>query len=421
MIFFLLLSLQQTQASEQKEPEADLYISSEATPPDSSLKVKSSGVPAFEFIHRKSGTRVTHLPQLKLGKEARVKFRNQNLEISKSPPKVSQIFRKLSSPLALVAKSQAPALNASQRPPLESPKKIPAPPEFQEVPPPGVSEVQIRLREVPTISAAELKLIHALIFLELHQNYGLAFGLLSELLREPKEIRTQAAFHLGLSAKALGLYSEFKYQLHRILIDSTREWQKIAAQFLADGAGSGDLDLVHILDPRIEDLQLEIMGADQYQINRARLLLKKNDLSAANSALAKIAETSPMLPENRMLQALLSYREGQVESAVRLQKEALDSIDKLRPKSDLKSAIALTLARMQFQLGDYKQAFQSYLEVAKTHAEWPEAMIEQAWAQILMKDPEGAAGNMFSLHTDFLKHRFAPESYVARAVGYLNL
>jgi hypothetical protein len=48
-------------------------------------------------------------------------------------------------------------------------------------------------------------------------------------------------------------------------------------------------------------------------------------------------------------------------------------------------------------------------------------MIEQAWTQILSKDYEGAAGNMFSLHTDFFKKAFQPESYIVRTVGYLNL
>jgi hypothetical protein len=50
-----------------------------------------------------------------------------------------------------------------------------------------------------------------------------------------------------------------------------------------------------------------------------------------------------------------------------------------------------------------------------------QAMVEQAWTQILSEDYEGAAGNMFSLHTDFFKNAFAPESYVVRTVGYLNL
>jgi len=69
----------------------------------------------------------------------------------------------------------------------------------------------------------------------------------------------------------------------------------------------------------------------------------------------------------------------------------------------------------------YKDAFQSYLKVDKSDPLWLQAMVEQAWTQIMSEDYEGAAGNMFSLHTDFFKNAFSPESYVVRTVGYLNL
>ena len=48
-------------------------------------------------------------------------------------------------------------------------------------------------------------------------------------------------------------------------------------------------------------------------------------------------------------------------------------------------------------------------------------MVEQAWTQVLAGDHEGAAGNMFSLHTDFFKKAYAPDTYIVRTVGYLNL
>jgi hypothetical protein len=89
--------------------------------------------------------------------------------------------------------------------------------------------------------------------------------------------------------------------------------------------------------------------------------------------------------------------------------------------SEFKSIVALTKARLEFQKAQYKDAFQSYMGVSKNNPLWLQAMVEQAWSQVLSQDYEGAAGNMFTLHTDFFKNAFAPESYIARAVGYLNL
>lgn len=82
---------------------------------------------------------------------------------------------------------------------------------------------------------------------------------------------------------------------------------------------------------------------------------------------------------------------------------------------------ALTLARIYFQLAEYQKSYRTYLEIDANHPFWLQAMTEQAWAQIQYHDYEGAAGNMFSLHTDYFKNTFNPESYLIRIVGYLNL
>ncbi|MNS80628.1 hypothetical protein D3C72_1143170 [compost metagenome] len=133
-----------------------------------------------------------------------------------------------------------------------------------------------------------------------------------------------------------------------------------------------------------------------------------------------IDEKSPKYPESLLLSALFNYRQGKVDEAVIYLDKlmALTDGDKSAP---LRSIGALTLARIQFQKSQYKEAFQSYLKVDKQNPLWLQAMVEQAWTQILSEDYEGAAGNMFSLHTDFFKNAFSPESYVVRTVGYLNL
>src|SRR5690606_11983436 len=77
--------------------------------------------------------------------------------------------------------------------------------------------------------------------------------------------------------------------------------------------------------------------------------------------------------------------------------------------------------RIYFQKNNYKEASANYLKVDRQSPLWLQAMTEQAWTQILQGDYEGAAGNMFSLHTDFFKNAFAPETYTVRSIAYLNL
>jgi hypothetical protein len=130
---------------------------------------------------------------------------------------------------------------------------------------------------------------------------------------------------------------------------------------------------------------------------------------------------SPLYTDALFLKSLILYKGNQVQEAIGLQQTVLKDVEEKRPKSEFKSIVALTLARLHFQAGQYKEAFDNYLKVDKTNPEWLQAMTEQAWSQILSEDYEGAAGNMFSLHTEYFKKAFTPESYVVRTVGYLNL
>ena len=300
---------------------------------------------------------------------------------------------------------------------------LPTPPlpVLKEVEDPTLAATEPKPIEIAAFTNSELKLIDALIFLEIHKNYGLAFGLLSEVIREGKETRTEAAYQLGLAAQELGLYSEFRAQMLKVLSDKDPEWQKRAARSLALGAALGDKDLVPILDPNIEEHKSSLKEAHQYQIDRAKYYIDQGNLNLALEVSGEVPESSQVAPEALFLASVLSYRLGQATKALEFQQRALNALEKNKPSSEFRSLIGLTLARLYFQKGDYTNAFKSYLLVDKKHAEWPQAMIEQAWTQILSNDPEGAAGNMFTLHTDFLKHRFAPESYVVRTVGYLNL
>ena len=207
----------------------------------------------------------------------------------------------------------------------------------------------------------------------------------------------------------------------QVLSDKSPEWQKKAAYSLAKNAAEGDKELVPVLDPKLEAFNIELEKADQYQMNRAKYYLDKGDLTKAFSGVDEILMDSPLYIDALFLKSLILYRGNQVQEAIGLQQTVLADVEEKRPKSEFRSIVALTLARLHFQAGQYKEAFANYLKVDKTHPEWMQAMIEQAWSQVLSEDYEGAAGNMFSLHTDFFKKAFTPESYVVRTVGYLNL
>jgi hypothetical protein len=262
--------------------------------------------------------------------------------------------------------------------------------------------------------------LQALIFLEIKKDYNMALALFGELL-DDASVKTEATYQFALTAKALGLYSEYKFRMLQVLNDPNKEWQKKAAISLAQNAAEGDKELVAVLDPKIDALKIELEHVDQYQMNRSKYYLDKGDLTKAFSGVDEILMDSPHYIDALFLKSLILYKGNQIQEAIGLQQTVLKDVEDKQPKSEFKSIVALTLARLHFQAGQYKEAFDNYLKVDKQNPEWMQAMMEQAWTQILSEDYEGAAGNMFSLHTDFFKKAFAPESYVVRTVGYLNL
>lgn len=400
----------------------DLSTTSGRVAPGAGLRMKSSGVPAYDLVDKKKGARVVTIPQLEVGTEPTLEFSQVAIDIPAAKKLDLSVFKKIPVPSIPMDKKllQVPVVGPSKNAG-KGVGAITATPVLKEILDPTTVSAEAAPVQVTSLTKGELKLIDALIFLDIHKHYGLAFGLLSELIAESKELRTEAAYHLGISAQGLGLYSEFRNQLLKVLRDKDSEWQKRAARALAMGAAPGDRDLVPILDPKVEEHKISLSGAHQYQLNRAKYYVDQENLTTALSALEQVPETATLAPEALFLKSVLTYRRGNLKEALSIQEKALANLEKNKPSSEFKSIIGLALARMRFQTGDYQAAFKNYLLVDKRHAEWPQAMIEQAWAQILSNDPEGAAGNMFTLHTDFLKHRFAPESYVVRTVGYLNL
>ncbi len=422
---------------------ADLTVTVKGKAPGAEMNLKSSKVPTYSLVEKKTVrgktdlNKVKSIPRLNIGEEDQLKAEDitplvlpadMNLKPAKviegKPVKKIVLDKAMTTPVKPLANSK-PLIEVNSDKKLP---EVPAVPEFKE---PTYSESSLSQKKIEDLTKPQIELLNALILLESKKEYPIALGLFADLLKS-EGVKTDANYQLALTAKALNLYSEYRVRMLQILNDKDREWQKRAAINLAANAAEGDEELVSQLDPKIESMKIELTKADQYQINRAKYYLhrkteknesskNKEDLTKAFSALDEIAPESNLAIEAGFLKSLVLYRGGQFQEALSVQEKVLNDLQSQRPDSELRSIVALTMARLQFQMGQYKDAFKTYLKVDKSNPEWLQAMIEQAWTQIMSQDYEGAAGNMFSLHTDFFKKAFQPESYVVRTVGYLNL
>lgn len=410
--------------------DSALTVKKSGRAPEASLKVKSSLVPTFEVYQKKvvkgktEVFKVKNIPALDIGEEREVQAADIGpLRLPASREVAVKATRIKDSPPLYIP--QIPVYNAVVEPSknltsADAFKKIPDVKMLSPISEPVTNEPKVELVKIDEMQPNDYKLLQAMIFLEMQKNYELAMGLFAELMEDP-EHRIQALYNYALTAKGMGLNSEFRQYMLQVAQEAkNKDWQQKATEALVQHINVLETSDIALIDPLVIKFDLDITKNDDYQITRAKYYSEKGQLGLMEDALVFISDKSPRYPEALLLTGLFHYRQGKVDDAV-ISLERLMDATKDEKTLQLRSVGALTLARIQFQKSDYKAAFQSYLKVDKSNPLWLQAMVESAWTQILGEDYEGAAGNMFSLHTDFFKNAFSPESYVVRTVGYLNL
>lgn len=399
-----------------------LTVKSAGRAPEAKLKVKTSKVPTYSLVTSKGG-KMKQIPKLDIGEEARISAAIDIAPVSLPAAQEYQLkpIRKNSSPELVSAPSLKDLLPVTKSKIVTTTQAIERIPEVKglaTVADPKTKDADPSLAAIKVMTPNDYKLLQALIFLQVQNNYELAMGLFAELIEDPKH-RTEALYQYALTAKGLNLNSEFReYMLRAAKDDSKKEWKTRATQQLAENIGILETSDIKFIEPLVLQTDIDTTQNALYQLTKAKYFLNEGQLTQVDDALMLIPENSEHYNEALLTSGIFNYRRGKLDDSI-MDLEKLLRISDKTWKS--RSVAAITLARMYFQKSQYKEAFQNYLQVDKSDPLWMQAMVEQAWTQILSEDYEGAAGNMFSLHTDFFKNAFSPESYVVRTVGYLNL
>jgi tetratricopeptide (TPR) repeat protein len=395
--------------------QAQLEVTTKGSAPSRKLKIKKSKVPSFDF---KPGQEI---PRLDIGTENELAYKETQLNLPQSQVQNEKIRKpNILKMVELDKKSMAiPALNPVKT--ISSQKTIAAVPvldPLKDTYSPTFLEPNVALKDITLFKPQEFKLLEGQIYFENVKNYEMALAHFGELLKD-KEFGLDAYYHYGLTSKELKLYSEFKNALVKVSSQSKNKDLKLwATEELVKGVSFLEINDIGDIDPLIESADFDADKYDGYQFYRAKYYLEKGNLTEVEAALALIPEKSEFYPESRFIAGLSKYRQGKVSESEAYIDEVLKNKQSL---PSIQTLASLTLARIKFQKQDYKEAQKLYLAVDKDHPLWLQAMVELAWTEILIADYEGAAGNMFSLHTDFFKNAYNPESYVVRTVSYLNL
>ncbi|MFZ3231387.1 MAG: hypothetical protein WA160_14350 [Pseudobdellovibrio sp.] len=404
--------------------QTSLSVKSDGRKPVSDVKYRQSGVPVFELI-RKQGNdvvKVKEIPRLDIGDEKQVVANEADLRLpAQREFKINPIQTKISPEILVIPQVMLNPVNSAKSIVTESELgKIPAVNPLAFIPDPITTSSEATITNLVELKPDEYKMLQAMIFLEYQKKYDLAMNLFVELM-DVKEYRAEALFHYAQTAFGLGLFSEFRNKMIQVTQETKDlSLKKLATESLVKNVAALENSDIALINPLVESFDIDVTTNDKYLLRKAKYYSEKGDLGQLESALAFITAASPLYPEASLLKAVFNYRQGQIDTAIADLESTWPLIED-KKKDQVRNLSALTLARLYFQKGEYKTSYQTYLKIDKSSPSWLQGMVEQAWTQILAGDYEGAAGNMFSLHTDYFRKAYAPDTYIVRTVGYLNL
>ncbi len=382
------------------------------------LTYKQSQVPTWTLMNKSKA-----IPKLNIGTEDQVKASDYTIDVQLRPTTPPTNVQVLASPAAPNTKSLVkvqPAVESKTLKISGDATKVPA--IRNAVLPEDIKTVETKptTKEIAKISDSEAKHLQGLILYEMAQNNALAIGLFAELLND-KNWKEEAAFQYSKIALQYGLHNEFQDQLFRVMTTTKdKDLARAAWQNLWENARQVPVEKMTLLESWSDKLKTQKTHSPGYLYNRSLFLIDNSKMQEAFDLLSAVRPEDKEYLQSQFHLGIILYRTNQVDAAIDKFQQLL-KLTANDPGSFVRAHSAMTLARLKFQQGEYKESYQTYLKIDKTNSLWLDAMVEQAWTQILSKDYEGAAGNMFSLHTDFFKNNYAPESYLVRTVSYLNL
>lgn len=287
---------------------------------------------------------------------------------------------------------------------------------------PDAKQLVDKLVTVETWSADDVRLFESYIMLDDLKKNLAAYGAFASLLKS-KEVETDSAkWGFAVAAHELGLRNQYEETMLEFVTKGSSRMKTLAYENLVKNSDPDKSLWVQNLPEGAFSTPPTNKSSDAYLILRALRYGSKKEVEAGLRELQPINTKSKLYGMRIYHEALFRYRQGRLDLALAVLTEAFEKTKvNFQGNQDLETKTALLWGRLAFQNREFNRAFEAFRSVPKTNPLWPEAMMEQALSQILFKDYEGAAGNMFSLHTDFFKKSYSPDSYLIRSIGYLNL
>ncbi len=395
--------------------------------PGSASPGSVSGVP----VHEIDGTDA--LPRLDIGRERRVTAETYALGGDAAAFFDKMVAHQKDSP-PLLAPSRMAELKRIPRAPgrAEAVKTVVFKPKgkvsreaFDKISLDRAPENKFNLGKYVALTPEELRFLSGLLLYQRGDRCPVAIGLFHALSRSPK-YAAESNYYLAMCSKKLGLTTDFVDRARRVLETGDAHYSK---KILPEVSPDLPYEFIEPFGRALLKVagDKRVMAFDAPETaGNAHYILANYGGQAGNFKLAArhgrmVPEGHAKWPQAQFLLALGEYQTGSKPAALELQEGLIAKLDADKTKAEFQALVALNLARMYFQERKFTQSREWFLKIYKDHPLWLQSLQEMGWSQLQSGDFEGAIGNMYSVQSPYFNSVYKPESYVVRAIGYLNL
>ena len=275
---------------------------------------------------------------------------------------------------------------------------------------------------VKHLSQEEQDMLTALIVNRSGKNCHLVIGLLDNLSRQ-KEFIEEASFHLGVCAQKLQLYSQAVDRLTKVIrAEEPTMASEAIAVLVMDLPREYEVRVTRVLEGLKNKSLIPETSWDDVNYVMAKGYYDQKKYQKAEEHAQAVSSKSKRYVNARYLLGISQYAGNKMKKSIATLLELRQWMEiKSKGDKNVASLMAINIARIYFNIGDFKMSLAEYKKIGKDHPVWVQGLIEQGWAQVLLDDNSGAIGNMHSLHSPYFKAVYKPESYVVRSIGYLNI
>lgn len=390
------------------------------------LKVNKSGVPVYKV----SGKGVKAIPRLDVGEEPTLTRADFLIKDYVLPVTSVTEVKRLASPDMMKSGElkEVTGLNiAAVEQPKDMDKNV-----FgidQIVTRETIAKAQPKIKDLQTISEKEVRSLDEddllmLAALILYKKGDRCHALIGLLDRQSKieRMADEANFYLGTCAHQLKMYTLSMQRLGDLIEKENPDYTGEAVRVLSQDLPSHYENefakiILNLKDKKLIPTKVQ----DRVQYLTAKGAFKSGKYDDAVNTAEKIPESSSYYAEAQYIIGVSQHTEGKIGKAIVVLNRLNEWMSKNREDKNLRSLIALNLARMLMTIGKFKESLNHYAAIEKDHPFWVQGLIEQGWAQMAIEDFSGAIGNMYSIHSPYFKAVYKPESFVVRTIGYLNI